>query len=276
MKEKEELKKLIEDSLKKSSAIVPTVQKDIKTIYQRLEKSLNDFIAAFAVDGTWYTMMKNMQEILNGVTSQITSDGEQTRSLLTNGVEALGKHTSQQTQNLAEYTTQQTQNLSDQIGTQNLILSDQIGTQNSIISDQINRGFAAITDGMQVNQQQLMNFINDVRSQNYRQLSDDMMTYWMIAYNILQNTATQLPPNIVTSSDNFTIEDLEKKVHNVTAHAAIQDTIEQQNKPNIPLIDNNNNATSIPLIRSELINLMSKLRYYIERVPQCSEMLKYI
>ena len=66
-------------------------------------------------------------------------------------------------------------------------------------------------------------------------------------------------------------------MHNVTAHAAIQDTIEQQNKPNIPLINNNNNnATSIPLIRSELINLMSKLRYYIERVPQCSDMLKYI
>ena len=123
---------------------------------------------------------------------------------------------------------------------------------------------------------QIYSFINNVRSQNYRQLSDDMMTYWMTAYIILQNSATQLPPNIVTSSDNFTIEDLEKKVHNVTAHAAIQDTIEQQNKPNILLIDNNNNATSIPLIRSELINLMSKLRYYIERVPQCSEMLKFI
>ena len=265
MKEKEELKKLIEESLKKSSAIVPTVQTNIETIYKRLEESLNNFIAAFAVNGTWYKMMQNMQGILNGVTKQITSDGQQTRDLLTNGVEALGKHTSQQTQNLAEYTTQQTQNLAEYTTQQ---------TQN--LSDQINRGFAAITDGMQVNQQQLMKFIEFITQNNYKQLTFDMMNYWMNAYYILQNTEIKLPQNILTSNEKFNKEELEKKVHNVTAHAAIQDTIEQQNKPNIPLIDNNNNATSIPLIRSELINLMSKLRYYIERVPQSSDMLKYI
>ena len=78
-------------------------------------------------------MMQNMQGILNGVTSQITSDGQQTRALLTNGVNALSEHTSQQTQNL-----------SNQIGTQNAMISDQIGTQNSMISDQMNRGFTCI------------------------------------------------------------------------------------------------------------------------------------
>ena len=95
MKEKKEIMDTIKSSLETSSAIVPTVQTNIETIYKRLEKSLNDFIAAFAENGIWYTMMQNMQGILNGVTSQITTDGQQTRALLTNGVNALGEHTSQ-------------------------------------------------------------------------------------------------------------------------------------------------------------------------------------
>ena len=118
-------------------------------------------------------MMQNMQGILNGVTNQITTDGEQTRALLTNGVNALGDYNIQQTAMLTDQIGTQNAMLSDQVGTQNAMISDQIGTQNAMITDQMNRGFVAITDGMQVNQQQLMNFINDVRSQNYRQLTDE-------------------------------------------------------------------------------------------------------
>ena len=166
--------------------------------------------------------------------------------------------------------------ISDQIGTQNSILSDQIGTQNSIISDQINRGFAAITDGMQVNQQQLMNFINYITSKNYKQLTFDMMNYWMNAYYTLNNDRDTEIHQILDFNDNFPrLLEYESRIHNVTAHAAIQDTIDQNNN-NVPMIDNNDPSTSVKKIRSELMKLMYLLKNYLERQPHSGEYVKQI
>ena len=161
------------------------------------------------------------------------------------------------------------------------MISDQISTQNAMLNDSINRRFAELTNGLNVSQNELNMFINAANMKNYQQLSDDMMKYWQHVRKILQGYRDNffLPYNFrgpyygYQNLNNRTIS--ETDTHDITAHAAIQDTIEQENNPNVRMIDNKD-TRSIQNIRTQLLNLLSKLKYYIDRVPQSSEFLKTI
>ena len=124
-------------------------------------------------------------------------------------------------------------------------------------------------------------FIIAANMKNYQQLSDDMMKYWNQVQKILEGNRDNffLPYDI--RGPYYGYQNLsriltnEEKTHDVTAHAAIQDTIEQENNPNVRMIDNKD-TRSIQNIRTQLLNLLSKLKYYVDRVPQSSELLKTI
>ena len=151
-----------------------------------------------------------------------------------------------------------------------------------MLNDSINRRFAELTNGLNVSQNELNLFIRAAIGRNYQQLSDDMMKYWKHVVKLLQDSRDRFfstPPYIgydrgaYYNLNRFIMR--EDNTHDLTAHAAIQDTIEQENNPNVRMIDNNNRK-SIENMRTQLLNLLSKLKYYIDRVPQSSELLKTI